>query len=320
MPNPRASLRRAAVVTLAGGTGGARLAIGLHQVLDPGALTIIVNSADDIERHGLLVMPDHDSVMYGLAGLADDTRGWGLVEETWSALEMLGRYGEETWFRLGDRDLATHIARSRRLRDGERLTSACLALQSALGLGTRILPMTDDRVRTAVETPAGWLDFQEYFVRRRQEPDVIDVRFDGIESASPTPEVREALRRASVIILGPSNPIVSIGPILALPGMRELLTDARGRGATVVAVTPIVGGRALKGPADRMLATLGHEVSAVGVARLYAGLVDVFVIDRIDARRAADVEALGIRVAVMETVMADRADRARLAGEVLGLG
>jgi LPPG:FO 2-phospho-L-lactate transferase len=307
------------IVILAGGTGGAKLAHGLHLALPPHALTIVANTADDVERHGLLVMPDHDAVMYNLAGLADPDRGWGLVDETWTVIEMLGRYGEETWFRLGDRDIATHIVRSRRLRDGDRLTSACLAIQGSLGLTTRILPMTDAPVRTMVGTVDGWLDFQDYFVRLRQEPEATAIRFDGIEAARPTPEVAEALGDASLVIIGPSNPIVSIQPILAVPGMRELIADRRRRGKPVVAISPIVGGRALKGPADRMLASLGHEVSAVGVARLYSDLVDTFVLDTVDAGLSPSVEALGLQPVLVDTVMTDDAGRQRLARAVLEL-
>jgi LPPG:FO 2-phospho-L-lactate transferase len=307
------------VVILAGGTGGAKLADGLHRSLAPGALSVIVNTGDDVERHGLLVMPDHDAVMYLLAGLADQERGWGLVDETWSTIEMLARYGEETWFRLGDRDFGTHVARSRRIADGERLTIACLALQRALGVATRILPMSDDPVRTSVRTPDGWLSFQDYFVRLRQEPTAVGVRFDGAGEAMPTPEVLAAIEAASLIVIGPSNPIVSIAPILAVGRLREALAQARGAGTPVLAVSPIIGGRALKGPADRMLASLGHDVSAVGVAEIYAGLVDVFVLDTVDGDLAPTIERLGMRVAGLDTVMTDEHARARLAGQLLAL-
>jgi len=308
-----------AVVTLAGGTGGAKLAHGLHLVLPAGSLSVVVNTGDDVERHGLLVMPDHDAVMYALAGLADRARGWGLADETWTVIEMLGRYREETWFRLGDRDIATHIARTRRLREGERLTAACLGLQQALGIATRVLPMTDEPVRTLVGTADGWLDFQDYFVRLHQEPTATGVRFEGIDQARPTPEVQAALGAADLVVIGPSNPIVSIEPILAVPGLRELLEGARARGTPVVAVSPIVGGRALKGPADRMLESLGHEVSATGVARIYAGLVDVFVVDSVDAALAPAIEELGMRAVVIDAVMADDEGRKRLARDVLEL-
>ncbi|HEY7522912.1 MAG TPA: 2-phospho-L-lactate transferase [Candidatus Limnocylindrales bacterium] len=307
------------VVILAGGTGGAKLADGLDRSLPAGSLTVIVNTADDVERHGLLVMPDHDAVMYLLAGVADHERGWGIRDETWSTIEMLARYGEETWFRLGDHDFGTHIARSRRIADGERLTAACLALQSALGLATRILPMSDDPVRTSVRTPDGWLAFQDYFVRLRQGPDALAVRFDGTDRAEPTPEVLGAIENAAMIVLGPSNPIVSIAPILAVHGLRDAISRARATGTPVVAVSPIVGGRALKGPADRMLASLGHEVSAAGVARLYLGLVDVFVVDTADADLAPAIERLGMHPVAMDTVMTDEAARVRLAGELLAL-
>jgi LPPG:FO 2-phospho-L-lactate transferase len=305
------------VVALAGGTGGAKLAHGLHLVLPPGDLTIVANTADDTERHGLLVMPDHDAILYMLDGRFDDQRGWGVAGETWAVMEALERYGEEGWFRLGDRDFATHIARGARLRRGATLSDAVLGLQAARGLTTRILPMSDELVRTEVRTDEGWLDFQEYFVHRHQGPDVLEVRYAGIDAARPSAQVVAALEAASVVVIGPSNPIVSIGPILALSGVADLLAGARARGAPVVAISPIVGGRALKGPADRMLVSLGHESSATGVARLLADVVDGFVIDEVDRSMEADIAALGLRTFVTNTVMADEAGRARLAKAVL---
>jgi LPPG:FO 2-phospho-L-lactate transferase len=307
----------AAVVCLAGGVGGAKLAEGLQGELGPD-LTVIVNTADDSERHGLLVCADHDTVMYTLAGLENPELGWGLAGDTWNAMDAFERYGEEAWFRLGDRDLATHVVRTARLRDGERLTTVCRGLQARLGVRAAILPMTDEPVRTHVRTDAGWLDFQDYFVRLRQAPDVREVRFDGVDAARPTPEVTAAIDAATAIVIAPSNPIVSIAPILAVPGMTELLAGARARGSRIVAVSGIVGGKALKGPADRMLASLGHEPTAVGVARGYAGLVDTFVLDTVDAALAPEVEALGLRVVVADTIMTDDESRARLGRAVLG--
>ncbi len=304
------------VVALAGGVGGARLAHGLQAHLRE-RLTVVVNTADDLERHGLLVCPDHDTVMYTLAELANREWGWGIEGETFAAAEMLARYGEPTWFRLGDRDLATHVRRTARLRDGSRLTEVSLELSRALEVPTRILPMTDAPVRTEVRTDDGWLEFQEYFVHRHQEPAVHEVRFRGVEAASVTPEVVDAFASADAVVIAPSNPIVSVGPILAVTGVREAIDAARGRGVPVVAVSPIVAGRALKGPADRMLASLGHEVSAVGVARLYADWLDVFVMDVLDAALAPAVAALGPQAVVVDTVMTDDAARARLAGDVL---
>ncbi len=304
------------VVALAGGVGGAKLAEGLAAHLGD-RLSVVVNTGDDCERHGLLVMPDHDTVLYNLAGLEQAGLGWGVEGDTYAAMNQLAAYGEEAWFRLGDRDLALHVARTARLRAGGRLTDVCLGLQRALGLAARILPMSDVPVRTQVRTADGWLEFQEYFVHQRQTPDVLELRFDGALDASPTPEVAAAFGEASSIVLCPSNPLVSIGPILAVPGMRSLLAAARARGVPVVAVSPIIGGHALKGPADRMLAALGHESSALGVARLYADLVDVFVLDAVDADEALVVETLGMRTLVTNTIMTDDASRARLAGEVL---
>lgn len=307
---------RPRVVELAGGVGGAKLAEGLQAVAGAG-LTVIVNTADDTERHGLLVCPDHDTVLYTLAGLENPEQGWGLAGDSWAAMGALERYGEEGWFRLGDQDLATHIARTARLRGDARLTDVLRGLQRSLGIAATILPMTDATVRTQVRTDEGWLDFQDYFVRLRQAPEVHEVRFAGIEDARPTAEVVAALGTAVVVVVAPSNPIVSVGPILAVPRMTELLVAARRRGARFVAVSGIVGGKALKGPADRMLASLGHEPTALGVARGYAGLIDVFVLDTVDADHAPAVEALGMRAVVTDTIMTDDASRARLAREIL---
>lgn len=304
------------VVALAGGVGGAKLAEGLQAAVAE-RLTVIVNTADDTERHGLLVCPDHDTVLYTLAGLENETFGWGLAGDTWATMSALERYGEAGWFRLGDADLATHIVRTDRLRRGGRLTEVLRGLQHALGVGPAILPMTDAPVRTRVRADDGWLDFQDYFVRLRQAPEVHEVEFVGIDAARPTPEVAAAIEGADVIVIAPSNPIVSIGPILAVPGMTELLAAARNRGARLAAISGIIGGKALKGPADRMLASLGHEPTALGVARGYAGLIDTFVLDEVDAALAPAVEALGVRALVTDTIMTDDRSRARLAREVL---
>lgn len=305
------------VVALAGGVGGARLAHGLQQVLEPGELTVVVNTADDTERHGLLVCPDHDTVLYTLAGIANRELGWGIAGETWAVMDQLEAYGEETWFRLGDRDMAAHIVRTARLRSGARLTEVALHLQASLGLATRILPMTDVPVRTRVLTDAGWLDFQDYFVRLRQEPDVRAVTFDGAQAAAATAEVRDTIGSADAIVVCPSNPIVSVAPILAVPGIRDAIHAARARGVRAAAVSPIVGGKALKGPADRMLGSLGHEVSALGVARIHVDLVDTFVLDAVDVDLAPAVESLGLRAVVTDTIMVDDEARARLARATL---
>ena len=302
------------VVALAGGTGGAKLAHGLQAVLPPGDLTVIVNTGDDTERHGLLVMPDHDAVMYMLADRFDFERGWGQAGETWTVMDELAGYGEEAWFRLGDKDFATHIARTARIREGRALTSVVLSLQRALGIRTAILPMADEPVRTQVRTDDGWLDFQEYFVHLQQRPEVRDVRFRG--DLAPTPRVVAALDAADFIVIGPSNPIVSIGPILAGP-IQEVVAGRGRAGVPVVAVSPIVGGVALKGPADRMLVSLGHESSARGVARIYQGIATAFVLDKVDEAQAPDIAALGLSTLVTDTIMDDAAGRARLAGDVL---
>jgi LPPG:FO 2-phospho-L-lactate transferase len=255
--------------------------------------------------------------MYTLAGLEHRGQGWGLAGETFAAAEMLGRYGEPTWFRLGDRDLATHIVRTARLKAGHTLGDVSTELARALGVVAMIQPMTDDPVRTEVRTDDGWLEFQEYFVHRRQEPAVHEIRFQGIERAEATPRVRGELGFAEAIVIAPSNPIVSVGPILAVRGMAELLAAARRGGTPIVAVSPIVGGKALKGPADRMLTSLGHESSALGVARIYAGLATAFVLDTVDAGLAPAIEELGLRALVTNTIMTDDAARIRLAREIL---
>lgn len=304
------------VAVLAGGVGGAKLAHGV-QALIGSELAVIVNTGDDVERHGLLVCPDHDTVLYNLAGLDDREQGWGIRGETYAVAEQLAAYGEETWFRLGDRDLAAHIVRTARLRAGARPTEVALGLQRSLGIAARILPMTDEPVRTQVLTDDGWLEFQEYFVHRHQAPTVHEVRFGGIEAARPTAEVLAALESARAVIIAPSNPIVSVGPILAVPGLRAALAAARARGAPVVAVSGIVGGLALKGPADRMLVSFGLESSALGVARIYAGLLDGFVLDTVDAALEPAIAALGMATLVTDTIMSDDPARARLAGETL---
>jgi LPPG:FO 2-phospho-L-lactate transferase len=304
------------VVELAGGVGGAKLAEGLaaHVGAD---LTVVVNTADDLELHGLAIWPDHDTVAYTLASLDDEIRGWGLRDETWTVMDRLGALGDEAWFRLGDRDLATHLWRTGRLRAGQRPTDVALALRSALGFAPTILPMTDDAVRTDVRTDEGWLEFQEYFVHRHQAPEVLEVRFRGVADARATPEVLAAISGAEVLVFAPSNPIVSLAPILAVPGIRAALDAARARGTPVVGVSGIVGGKALKGPADRMLASLGAESSAPGVARVLGDVLDVFVIDEEDRALAPAIEALGIRVRVADTIMTDDASRARVGAAVL---
>ncbi len=314
-PDETRSRRR--VTVLAGGVGGAKLAHGLS--LLPGIdLTVVVNSGDDLDLHGLAISPDVDTVLYTLAGLVNQETGWGLRDETWSAHEMLGRYGAPTWFRLGDRDLATHLVRTARLAAGATPTDVTRELAASLGVRARILPMADRPVRTRVRTPDGWLDFQDWFVGRRHADDALELRFDGIEDARPTDAVLNAIASADVLVIAPSNPFVSVGTILALPGVVAALLAAE---ASVVAVSPIVAGAALKGPADRMFETLGGESSAVGVARHYVerypGLLDGLVIDRADESHRAAIEELGVAVLVTAAVMRDEPDRARLAEEAL---
>ena len=304
------------VVALAGGVGGAKLAAGLEAVLPPGDLSVIVNTADDFELWGLRICPDLDTVMYTLAGLANPETGWGIKDESFDALGMISAYGEDAWFKLGDRDLATHVLRTARLGAGRSLTEVTAGLAGALGVRSALLPMCDEPVSTAVKTPEGLLEFQEYFVRRGQRDEVLGVELRGIEEASIPGGVKDALAAADAIVFCPSNPVVSIGPILAVPEMREVLLSSS---APKVAVSPLVGGKALKGPADEMMRTLGHEVSSLGVARMYEELATGFVIDRSDAGEGPEIEGLGMRVLTTDAVMRDEGDRPRLGDEVLAL-
>jgi LPPG:FO 2-phospho-L-lactate transferase len=286
------------VVVLAGGTGGAKLAAGFQALLQPGDVTVVANTADDDEFWGLLVSPDVDATIYRLAGVFDDVAGYGQKGDTFNTLEALGRLGEPTWFRIGDRDLATHLLRAEMLRNGCRLTETALELCRRFGLRARVLPMTDDKVRTRFVTDRGTLSFQEYFVRERLAPPLQAIEIAGGDLAAPTPEVTAALDEADVIVIGPSNPLISIGPILAVLGPRL----ARER---TIAVTPIVGGAALKGPTVEMLRALGSEASPSQVARVYLPFASTFVLDSRDAAAAGEIEAIGYRVITCDTVMAD---------------
>ncbi|HEV2127220.1 MAG TPA: 2-phospho-L-lactate transferase, partial [Thermomicrobiales bacterium] len=274
----------------------------------------IVNTADDFELYGLHISPDLDTVMYTLAGIANPATGWGIEGDTRATLDAIARYGDDPWFLVGDQDFATHILRTHALHEGRMLTDVTLRLASSLGVRMPILPMTDDRVATEVRTADGWLAFQDYFVARRHADEVLDVRFAGIDSARPSDRVIMAISEAELILFCPSNPLVSIEPILALSGVRDAIMASP---APVVAVSPIVGGKALKGPADRMLASKGVEVSARGVARYYEGLIDGIVIDAEDAAFADDIRGAGLAVDVRNTIMGGRDDRMRLAREIL---
>ena len=303
------------MTVLAGGGGGAKVAHGFAQVTPD--LTVIVNTGDDTELHGLWISPDVDTVMYTLADRIDPARGWGLAGDTVALLGAMAELGEDTWFHLGDKDFATHVLRTARLRSGATLAQVTAQLCTAFGVRARVLPMSDDRVATTLRTAVGTLGFQEYFVRRQHRDEVLGVTFDGIAAARPAPGVLEALTRADVVVLGPSNPFVSVGPILAVPGVRDALAASSARR---LAVSPIVGDRALKGPAAHMLAALGHDVSALGVARLYAGLVDVFVVDVQDEHLAPAIRDLGMVVHAARTIVgSDSADRARFSRVLLAM-
>ena len=299
------------VVVLSGGVGGARFLRGLVDVVDPSDVTVIGNVGDDLDVLGLAVSPDLDSILYALTGLADEERGWGRADETWNALETVANLGGESWFRLGDRDLGLHLVRTQTLRDGGTLTQATRTIAGALGLRVTLLPATDDPLRTWIHTPAGAFPFQTWFVARGHRDEVDAVRYEGAESAKPAPGTVEALDGADLILFAPSNPYVSIGPILAVAGIEDAI---RRRKAPAVAVSPLIGGRAVKGPADRMLARLAGGTTPAHVASCYGDLIDVLVVDEADAH---DVENLAVRPVVTKTLMSDREARRRLAEAVL---
>ena len=293
-------MSRGSVVALAGGVGAARFLDGLTRVLPPERVFVIGNTADDAEIHGLHISPDLDTVTYTLAGLADPRRGWGIRGDSFRCLAALGRLGAETWFQLGDCDLATHLYRTARLRQGARLSDVTAEIAAALGVRSRIVPMSDERVRTRICTPAGELEFQTYFVKHRARDRVLNARYAGASEATPAPGIIEAIATADAIILCPSNPFISIGPILAVPGIRDALRSKRNR---VIAISPIVGGRALKGPAAHMMKSMRLRPAAAEVARLYRDFVGTFVLDAVDRKQAPAVERLGMRSVVTDTVM-----------------
>jgi LPPG:FO 2-phospho-L-lactate transferase len=302
------------VVALAGGVGGARLSAGLAQVLPPQALIVIVNIGDDFEHLGLSISPDIDTVTYTLAGLESPETGWGRRDETWNALGVLEKLGGEPWFRLGDRDLGLHLERTRRLKSGETLTQVTQHFANQLGVGCTILPASDHAVPTLVHTDEGVLPFQEYFVRRGCRPHVTGFEFQNVKHALAAPGALAAIQQADLVIICPSNPWVSIDPILAIPGYRQALS-----GRPVLAVSPIIGGQAVKGPAAKMYAELGIEPSALAVARHYVGLLWGFVLDQVDASQVAEVSELGMYCAATDTLMRTSAGRRRVAQEVLSL-
>ena len=304
------------IVALAGGVGGAKLADGLYHEVPPNQLAVVVNTADDLVLHGLHISPDLDTVLYTLSGLANPDTGWGINGDTFNSLEMLGRLGGPTWFNLGDHDLATHIVRTTLLREGSTLTDATAALAKQLGVQAQLLPMCDDRVETRIATPEGELAFQVYFVQRGCRDRVLGIRLEGIERARVGFAVQAAIAQADALVICPSNPLVSIGPILAVPGLRQQIID---RGIPVVAVSPIIAGQAVRGPAARMLESLGMDVSVIGVARLYADLHATLLIDESDRDLAPAVEAAGVRAVVAPILMTTVDDRRALARCVLEL-
>ena len=304
------------IVVLTGGTGGAKFVEGLHRVVHDEQLTCIVNTGDDFKWWGLHISPDLDSITYALAGLLSPERGWGMRDDTFFCLQTMSELGEPSWFQTGDRDLAIHLLRSRMLAEGKTLSEATAAICAKLGLQPRILPMTDSPVETRIETPAGELNFQEYFVKRRHQDPVKSVRFGGAAEAQPAPGVIDAIGSARAVIIAPSNPITSIGPVLAVPGVREAL---RATPASVVAISPIVGDAAVSGPAGTLMAAQGYPVSIAGVAQGYADFLDMLVVDRCDAQAARELHRAGLRVHCENTIMRTGDDKTRLAEAVLAL-
>jgi LPPG:FO 2-phospho-L-lactate transferase len=302
------------IVALAGGVGGAKLAYGLYQVVPPEKLTIIVNTGDDFEHLGLHISPDLDTVMYTLAGIANPTTGWGVKDESWNMMAALARYGQPTWFQLGDRDLATHLLRTKWLREKYPYNWVARELSQRLGIRCTILPMSESLVRTMIMTEQGEMAFQEYFVQKQYQPVVKSIRFAGVEQAQPSREVASALRNADAIIFCPSNPLLSLDPILALPNIRRIITASR---VPKIGVSPIVGGTALKGPAAKLMNELGIEVSPTGVARHLGNVLTGFVLDHVDQVHQDPITDLGLRTLVTGAIMVNNEDRVRLAKEVL---
>jgi len=309
-------LENSKVLALAGGVGGAKLALGLRDILDEESLAIVVNTGDDEEFFGLHVSPDLDTVMYTLGGIANPDTGWGISGETFRSLNRLRQYGVDTWFNLGDLDMATHIRRTQLLGQGNTLSEVTNSLCSSLGIAHSIFPMTDDTLKTIVITEISEMSFQEYFVKNRCDPRVISLRFDSPSECSPSPGFVTALNESDLLVFCPSNPFLSVDPILAVPGVRKKIENFRG---ARIAVSPIVGGEAIKGPAGKILRELGHEVSCVGVAKRYVDLCDVFIIDNVDADLASTIEKLGMRVVVTNTIMNNDQEKRTLAQEILSL-
>jgi LPPG:FO 2-phospho-L-lactate transferase len=303
------------IACLCGGVGAARFLQGLVQVVDPSNITAIVNTGDDIEINGLMVSPDIDIVIYHLAGVVDEERGWGIRDDTFNCLKAMERFNLETWFKLGDADLATHIFRTQLLRRGLRLSEVTEIERKAFGVMVKVVPMTDDKVTTMVKVDGKWTHFQDYMVKMTCRGVVEGVGFAGIEKAKPAPGVLEALEEADVIIIPPSNPIVSIRPILSIEGVKDMVAKAE----RVVAVSPIVGGRTIKGPADKLMAALGYEVSPKGVAEIYKGLIKFMVIDQVDSHYAPQIEQMNIKVGVTNTIMRDLESKKALAAFALNL-
>lgn len=303
-------------VLLTGGTGGAKLILGFSLEIDPGDLFIVCNTGDDFILHGLYISPDLDTVTYTLAGLADDEKGWGIKDDSFVVLEWLGRYGGEKWFKLGDRDIATHIARSGLLREGLRLSQVTERIRKALGVRASIVPMSDDRVETRIVTPQGELSFQEYFVKRRWVDEVREVRFSGVEKSRPAGGIVDAILGARAVIVCPSNPVTSIGPILAVPGVREALRSTK---APVIAVSPIAEGAPFGGPAHRLMAAAGMEVSACGVAKAYSDFLDLILIAPGDCGLIGRIEEMGVKAVTAPIRMQSLEAKRRLAREILSL-
>jgi len=302
------------LVALAGGTGAAKLLRGLDTLLERGAMTVVGNTGDDAEVWGLHVSPDLDTVCYTLGGLLDEERGWGLRDESFRTLGEMVRFGEPTWFNLGDRDLATHLHRTRLLAEGRSLSEVTAKLAADLGVRHAVLPMSDQPVRTRVLGPDGWLGFQEYFVREKTQVEVRAIEYTGAPEARPAPGLVEAIGAADAVLVCPSNPVTSVGPILAVPGIVEALHGTR---APVLAISPIVGGRAVSGPAGRLMAARGLPVSALGIAQGYAPWLDILIIDDEDAALAPSIEAAGARPVVASTLMTGRVEEMRLARRIL---